>query len=193
MLKDKERSFDWKKNFLKFCGVNVDKCEKIDDMFRLKFEFLDSDEKYLIAGTINKFFFTNYDETSPVLEISLLMHQDEALRCLRIFPGGIIEEGSKCFLISHSTREDENISGILKIIQDDSTFIDCDYRERLKKHFGFERLSDLIGLSYQFRFSHGMIINKIKRNTSPVATADLKTEKLLFISLCSKKQSFLFL
>ncbi len=108
------------KRLLKWAGFDLKKCN--DDLSGLKFEFMDSEAKFLIAGTIEELIFGTRNYRS-MIEISILMHQEESLRCLRIFPGGwALEGGPQCYLVSHSTRGDEEIPGVFKIIQDDSDF-----------------------------------------------------------------------
>ena len=185
-MEDNEYGFsDMEKNILKHCSFDFSKIRNIDDMLRQKFEFLDSEETKLIAGTINKFYFTNHDNNKFALEISLLMHHDPTLKCLRIFPGGVLQNGPKCFLISHSTRGDEEMPGFFKVIQDDFSFIDCIYTKKLKKHLGFKRLSDLVNLPYRFVFKHGRILNRIKR----VMITNIMNETVLEISLYLNQNS----
>jgi hypothetical protein len=185
MINNKQASLAEERNFLKHCGFNFSKMKDIDDIFKQKFEFLDSKKTKLIAGTVNKFYFTNSDNHQSVLEISLLMHQDLTLKCLRIFPGGILENGPKCFLISDPTGGDEKMPGFFKIVQDDSSFIECIYTEKFKKYFGFKGLSDLIDLPYRFVFKDGRILNKIKR----VMITNIMDKTILEISLYLNQNS----
>jgi len=120
-------------------------------------------------------------EYRTVVEIGLSIHQDETMRCLRIYPGGVLEGGYHCFLVSHSTRGDEEIPIIFKFIQDDSNFINCHLNDKLSC-LGFKHLAELLGLSYHFDSKHRSILKVIERAMIIKAGSDFLLEISLYLN-----------
>jgi len=139
-------------NSLKFSGLDFTKSM---DSSSLKIECFEPENNFLIASNIEDLYFSKREHRS-IIEIGLFIHQDQTIRCLRIYPGGCLEGGPHCFLVSHSTRGDEEIPVIFKFIQEEEDFIDCSLNKKLM-NLGFKKLSELINQEYVFKFKHGII------------------------------------